>query len=128
MFYLILISLGDNMAIIECPNCKKKVSDLEEGCPYCGYRFKAEDVFKSGNTIDFAYKDEPIYKAAKIHFYATFTMMLAIMADIAGILLLIISHFISGSIVLTGGIIITILSGIALYIGKKKRIEAEKED
>ncbi len=29
-----------NMALIECPECKKEISDTVKKCPNCGYKFK----------------------------------------------------------------------------------------
>ena len=27
------------MALIECPECKKRISSLAEACPNCGFKF-----------------------------------------------------------------------------------------
>ena len=115
------------MAFIKCEKCGAKISDLEDKCPYCNEPIK-KNIFESGNTIDFRYQDEPIYKAAKWHFYATLLMILAIIIDIAGILLIISMEYIVGFIILGVGIILTVLSIIFLLIGKKMRIKAEAED
>ena len=32
------------MALITCPECKKKVSETVNSCPNCGYQFKAEET------------------------------------------------------------------------------------
>lgn len=119
------------MAIVECPECKKQVSEFAKSCPHCGYPIETslnkKDLFESGNTIDFTYKDEPIYRAARVHFYAYVGLILAILLDAFGILLLVAQEFLWGSIVLGIGVIITVLSIVFLYIGKKMRIKAEKE-
>lgn len=120
------------MALIECPECKNQVSDKADACPKCGYPIQKhnmidKDLFESGNTIDFTYKDEPIYRAARVHFYATLGLILGILLLCFGILLLISKELIYGYISLGVGVILTVLSSIYLYIGKKMRIKAEKE-
>ncbi|BFU60103.1 MULTISPECIES: zinc ribbon domain-containing protein [Rodentibacter] len=32
------------MALIRCPECRKKVSNHAEHCPNCGFSFKQEDL------------------------------------------------------------------------------------
>lgn len=32
------------MALIECPNCKKQVSDTRESCFHCGYKFQTAPI------------------------------------------------------------------------------------
>jgi predicted amidophosphoribosyltransferase len=35
------------MSLINCPECKKEISDLAESCPQCGYKLKLKkDVSK----------------------------------------------------------------------------------
>ena len=34
------------MALVNCPNCGKPVSDSAEACPHCGFEFKAERIKK----------------------------------------------------------------------------------
>jgi len=38
------------MALIACPECKKKVSDTSENCPNCGYKFTIEEKEKIKRT------------------------------------------------------------------------------
>ena len=39
------------MALVECPECKKQVSDTAKTCPSCGYKLDAEKVKKRNKTI-----------------------------------------------------------------------------
>ena len=38
------------MALIQCPECKKQVSDTAKTCPHCGYKLNAQQV-KHRNKI-----------------------------------------------------------------------------
>ncbi len=120
------------MALLECPECKNQVSEFAEACPKCGYPIKKmavqkKDIFESGNTIDFTYKDEPIYKAAKVHFSSYVSLIFGILLDCFGIVLLIALVYLWGGIVLGIGIIITIVSILFMIKAKKMKEEAEKE-
>jgi predicted amidophosphoribosyltransferase len=35
------------MALIECPECKKEISDHASSCPHCGYELKPQRVEKT---------------------------------------------------------------------------------
>ena len=39
------------MALVECPECKKQVSDTAKVCPSCGYKLDAEKVKKRNKII-----------------------------------------------------------------------------
>ena len=39
------------MALVECPECKKQVSDTAKVCPSCGYKLDAEKIKKRNKTI-----------------------------------------------------------------------------
>lgn len=32
------------MALIRCPECRKKISEHATNCPHCGFSFKQEDL------------------------------------------------------------------------------------
>lgn len=36
------------MALINCPECQKEVSDQAVNCPFCGYAFRAVTVEQTG--------------------------------------------------------------------------------
>jgi len=43
------------MALISCPECKKKISENVTACPHCGYQFTAEkiqELKKAGSKLD----------------------------------------------------------------------------
>lgn len=120
------------MALLECPECKNQVSEFAEACPKCGYPIKKmakekKDIFESGNTIDFTYKDEPIYKAEKVHFYAYVGLILGILVDCFGAVLLVAQEYLWGGIVLGLGVLITLASILFLIKAKNMKEEAEKE-
>lgn len=39
--------------LIECPECKKEISDKAKTCPNCGYPISSEIIEKNDNNIDF---------------------------------------------------------------------------
>ena len=39
------------MALVECPECKKQVSDTAKTCPSCGYKLDAEKIKKRNKII-----------------------------------------------------------------------------
>ena len=39
------------MALIKCPECKKKISDTVVSCPNCGYELKEEDKIEKKNIV-----------------------------------------------------------------------------
>jgi uncharacterized membrane protein len=36
------------MALINCPECKKQISDMAKVCPSCGYSFEAQVIEATG--------------------------------------------------------------------------------
>lgn len=36
------------MALVNCPECKKEISDNAINCPFCGYAFRAATVEQTG--------------------------------------------------------------------------------
>ena len=114
------------MSLIKCPFCNKEISSSLDECPNCKKIIKKKDIFESGNTIDFRYQDEPIYKAAKVNFYATLGIVISVLLLFFGILLLISMEYVIGGIILSIGVILTIISSIYLYISKKMRLKAEE--
>lgn len=38
------------MALIACPECKKKISDITDSCPHCGYKLTPEKVAEIKKT------------------------------------------------------------------------------
>ena len=116
------------MSLIRCPECNHEVSSYATECPNCKYpisKMEKKDIFDSGNTIDFRYQDEPIYKAAKMNFYATFGIIISVLLLFFGVFLMISMVYIIGTIVLTFGLALTIISSIYLAIAKNKQKEAE---
>ena len=116
------------MAYIECKKCKATISNLEDKCPFCGEEIIKKDIFESGNTIDFKYQNEPIYKAAKLNFYSTFGLIVSIMMDVASILLLISLNYIVGYILMGLGVLLTTLFIICLIKSKKMEKKANLDD
>lgn len=43
------------MALIECPECKKQVSDTAKTCPHCGYKLNAEQVRHRNKIISWTF-------------------------------------------------------------------------
>lgn len=40
------------MALIRCPECRKKISKQAESCPNCGFSFKQEDLEKYKQVLE----------------------------------------------------------------------------
>lgn len=40
------------MALIRCPECRKKISEHAEYCPHCGFSFKQEDLARYKQTLE----------------------------------------------------------------------------
>lgn len=53
------------MALIKCPECKKKISDQCESCPNCGYPIKNSIETKSDNCVECAAESNPAEKLNK---------------------------------------------------------------
>lgn len=41
----------DIMALIECPECNKQVSETAKTCPHCGYKLNADKIKRRNKTI-----------------------------------------------------------------------------
>lgn len=77
------------MAIVKCPECKKKVSSQANSCPHCGYSIK--DHVDSNKPLEaptkisqfpsiMAQKMNPLYKALSGNFFGRILIFLIIVA------------------------------------------------
>lgn len=65
---MIYFQLGEkNMALIKCPECKKKISDQSDNCPKCGYPIKTlqdenSKIESNESSINIPKENKPLYK------------------------------------------------------------------
>ena len=62
------------MALIQCPECGKEISDTTDKCPHCGYPLmkiqneeKNNEKKRTAIIAIIAYTDSPGYKAKQLH-------------------------------------------------------------
>lgn len=80
------------MALIKCPECGKKISDMAESCPHCGYPINAVQNNAQGNTT---YETNPTMPLREKKRIPTWLSVLII----------------TGSIIMIGGIVLLFIDG-----------------
>ena len=63
------------MALIECPECGKEISDKAEACPHCGNPLRAKPDVVAGRQVQTVERTAKLFKANMV--LAVLTMMVA---------------------------------------------------
>ena len=111
------------MALIRCPECKKKISDTCDSCPHCGYRFinphdgylnNAVNVNVSSTTAHI--KQERKYRNAVVALYVLIVFGILFLAT--SIVMLIVFPITETSMIGLGLFLLTFIAGsISLGVG-----------
>lgn len=76
------------MALVRCPECRKRISDSTQLCVHCGFSFKEKDlaVFREKMEKRRLENEEINRKSVKIHLFwlVVFSLVLIISAGITG--------------------------------------------